>query len=239
MLLFSDPFGDSPYGKLQGEMPSVWCTFEFSEARLYHHNDTYVLAGNFTKLENVVRSYKPEQPISLPTKAIWTIHNQDYQVRKKVDGKYETVTYKASIHEKLLYQHITDNPSQWLEDGKGVKGKIIHLNNGSYEMQGTDHQLPVNSYEIEQVSLSGILPEWTPPKSKGSWNNNNGGASLDEKVKFLRKELLDTMHNDNMKKIFVESNPPISTILWEVVDQYKDKEMFLGAYVDILKNLVS
>ncbi len=241
MLFYSDPFKDNPYGRLQGEMSSVWCTFEFSEAKLYHHEDSYVLAANFTKLENVVRSYKPEQTIDLPVKAVWTIHNKDYQVRKKNDqGKYENQTYKASIHEKLLYQHITDNPNQWLEEGKAIKGKITHLNNGSYEMQGNNHQLPINSFQIEQIPLSGTLPDWTPPKSKGSWSGgNNGGVSLDEKVKFLRKELLDTMHNDRLKKQFVESAPPISTLLWEVVQQYDQNEMFLASYVDLLKSLVS
>lgn len=84
MLFYSDPFKDNPYGRLQGEMSSVWCTFEFSEAKLYHHEDSYVLAANFTKLENVVRSYKPEQAIDLPVKAVWTIHSKDYQVRKRM-----------------------------------------------------------------------------------------------------------------------------------------------------------
>lgn len=107
-------------------------------------------------------------------------------------------------------------------------------------MQGNNHQLPVNSFQIEQIPLSGTLPDWTPPKSKGSWSGgNNGGVSLDEKVKFLRKELLDTMHNDRLKKQFVESAPPISTLLWEVVHQYDQNEMFLASYVDLLKSLVS
>ncbi len=242
MLLYSDPYKDNPFGKLQGEVLQSWFVLYFSEAKLYKQDDSYVLAGIFTKLESVARSYKPEQAIEYPVKAIWTIHEKDYEVRKKNDeGKYVGVPQKASKHEKLLYQHITDNPSQWLDEAKNIKGKIVHLNDGSYEMQGMQ-QLPANSFEVEQIEPTGNLPAWSLPK-KGNWNGGGGynkGASLDEKVTWLKSELAGSITDVQIKKDFQASkNYSVGEVFSYITNQWKDDETTLAGYVDLLKGVLS
>ena len=90
MLLYTDPWKDDPYGKIQGEMVNVWSKLTFDEAKLYKHDDAYILAGYFhAPLLGVTRKFKPEDAINSGLMSV-TIHSQDYQVRKKNDeGKYE------------------------------------------------------------------------------------------------------------------------------------------------------
>lgn len=240
MLFYSDPFKDDPFGKLKGEMEQVWCTLKFAEAQVYKQDDGYVLAGIWTNFVNVVRSFKPEQAIDYPVKAIWEIHDKDYQVRKKNDeGKYETLTWKASIHEKLLCKLITDNPNLWLSDTKHLKGEITHLNNASYSNQGSNPQLPINSFQIEQIDPTGNLPDWTPPKPYSkSWGNNNK-VSLEDKEAWLKKELTSAIIDDHLRDKFSKDFPSIHTLLFEIKQQHQNDEMFLGAYIDILKGILA
>ncbi len=189
MLFYSDPWKDNPYGKLKGDMTQVWAGLIFDNGKLHHHEDTYVLCANFTRFEGaVVRSFKPENPIEFPLLAVWVIHSKDYTERQKNKdtNKYEEVSCKASIHEKLLYQAIADNP-QWLE--KEIKGKITHSPNGQY--QDKEQQvLPQGSMSIEVIEPLGKLPEWTPPtkqsRGNGNWSNK---ASLSDKATWLKREL--------------------------------------------------
>lgn len=51
MLFYSDPWKDNPYGKLKGDMTQVWAGLVFDNGKLYHHEDTYILAANFTSKE--------------------------------------------------------------------------------------------------------------------------------------------------------------------------------------------
>ena len=239
MLFYSDPWKENPYGKLKGDMTQVWAGLIFDDGKLYHHEDTYVLCANFTGFEGaVVRSFKPEQPINFPALATWTIHGKDYTERQKNKDteKYETVACKASIHEKLLYQAISDNP-QWLE--KEIKGKISHCADGQY--QGKEDKLIEGSIAIEVIEPLGKLPEWTPPKpfsknSSGSWSNK---ASLEDKATWLKKELAQGLVGELLREKYVKQPPCVHTLVKEIVQQHKDDEMFLGAYFDLLKGILS
>ncbi len=237
-LLYSDPWKDNPYGKLQGEMVNVWTKLSFEEIQVHKHENTYVLAGRFTSLAGVNRSYKPEQAIEYPCLATMTVHSQDYQVRKKNDeGKYHTVTYKASIHEKLLYQHITDNPTQWLEPNKSLAGDITFLPDDNYKVQSNNPQLPIGSHNIQQIPSSGTLPEWVPPKqSKGNWNGGKG-IGIEDKVDFLKKELTETILDDTFKDVV--NNAPLSLLVAKVIEERRDDEIFLASYFDLVKAIVS
>ena len=116
----------------------------------------------------------------------WVIHSKDYTERQKNKDteKYETVSCKASIHEKLLYQLISDNPEwQWLE--KEIKGKITHCPDGQYV--GKEDKLAEGAISIEVMEPLGKLPEWTPPKGfskSGNWSNK---VSLEDKTTWLKK----------------------------------------------------
>ncbi len=238
MLLYTDPWKDDPYGKIQGEMVNVWSKLTFEEAKLYKHDDAYILAGYFhAPLLGVTRKFKPENAIDSGLMSV-TIHSQDYQVRKKNDeGKYETVTYKASIHEKLLYQHITDNPSQWLDPNQNLKGAITFLPDDNYKGQ-SNPQLPMGSCEIEQIEPTGKLPQWQPPKSKSNSNWGNGkGISLEDKTIFLRKELTETILDDSFKAV-IKDETPLSYLITKVVEERQKEETFLVVYFDLLKALL-
>ncbi len=236
MLFYSDPWKDNPYGKLKGDMTQVWAGLIFDDGKLYHHEDTYVLCANFTRFEGaVVRSYKPELSFEFPLLATWTIHSKDYTERQKNKDteKYETVTCKASIHEKLLYQAITDNP-QWLE--KEIKGKITHSPNGQY--QGNESKLPEGCLNIEVIEPLGKLPEWTPPKpfSKGSGGNK---PSLEDKTAWLKKELAQGLVSELLRDKYLKEAPCLHTLIKEIVQQHRDDEIFLSAYFDLLKGVLS
>lgn len=237
MLFYSDPWKDNPYGKLKGDMTQVWAGLNFDNGKLYHHEDTYVLAASFTSFEGaVVRSYKPENPIEFPTLATWTIHGKDYTDRQKNKDtqKYETVSCKASIHEKLLYEIIANNPS-WLE--KEIKGKITHFPDGQYA--GKEDKLIDGSIALEVIEPLGKLPEWVAPKTystnSSNWNNK---ASLEDKTNWLKKELISGLISDSQKEKFTASLPSIHMLVWEIVNQHKDNELFLGAYFDLLKGVL-
>ena len=239
MLFYNDPWKDNPYGRLKPKsLADVYAVLAFDEGKLYKQEDDYVLCANFTQLNGVVRSFKPENPIQFPAIATWEIHSKDYSDRQKNDetGKYETVSCKPSISEKLIHQAITSNP-QWLE--KGIKGSILHYPDANYRNH-PDPKLDPNSLVIEVIELSGTLPEWTPPKpysknGSGSWSK---GASLEEKETWLKRELTDAILNDFLKEKFTKESPSIHTLIHEVVQQHKDNEMFLGAYIDLLKGVL-
>ena len=238
MLFYSDPWKDDPYGKLQGEMTDTWCKLVFDEAKVYQDEKTYVLAGNFTEHHGVMRKYNPTEAI-LPGLATLVIHSEDYQVRKKDDnGKWETVTDKASIHEKLLYQHITDNPAQWL-DGKNLKGSITFFPDDTYKAQDNP-QLQPGSIEVTQIEPTGKLPEWQPhkgrAKSTSGWHG--AGISLEDKTNFLRKELTNSIFDDSFKSL-VNDATPISYLINKVVEERRQDEIFLASYFDLLKAIVS
>ncbi len=238
MLFYSDPWKDNPYGKLKGDMTQVWAGLIFDNGKLYHHEDTYVLAANFTGFEGaVVRSFKPEQPIDFPVLATWTIHGKDYTERQKNKDtdKYETVSCKASIHEKLLYQVISDNP-QWLE--KEITGKITHSANGQYAGK-EEEKLIDGSLAIEVIEPLGKLPDWTPPKGKGSGGSWSNKASLEDKVTWLKKELAQGLVGELLREQYVKQPPCVHTLVKEIVQQHKDDELFLGAYFDLLKGILS
>ena len=240
MLFYSDPWKDNPYGKLKGDMTQVWAGLIFDNGKLYHHEDTYVLCASFTGFEGaVVRSFKPEQPMDFPVLATWTIHGKDYTERQKNKDtdKYETVACKASIHEKLLYQAIFDNP-QWLE--KEIKGKITHSPNGQYGNK--EHKLAEGCIALEIIEPLGKLPEWTPPKaysknSGGSWSNK---VSLEDKATWLKAELVQTITDVQVKQDFQQSKSySVGEALSYVTQQWKNDEATLAIYVDLLKGVLS
>lgn len=237
MLFYSDPWKDDPYGKLQGEITDTWCKLEFDEIKAHKHEDTYVLAGNFIGHHGIMRKYNPTEPIPVGL-ATLVIHSEDYQVRKKDDsGEWKTVTDKASIHEKLLYQHITDNPAQWL-DSKNLKGSLTFFPDDTYKGQDNP-QLQAASIDIVQIEPSGKLPEWQAKKSKAStgWVNN-AGISLDDKINFLKKELTESILDDTFKSL-IDDSLPISYLINKIVEERREDEIFLASYFDLLKAIVS
>lgn len=238
MLFYNDPWKDNPYGKLHGELVDTWAILGFSEAKVHHHENTYVIAGYFDLFTGVTRSYKPENPMEAGL-ATFTIHSEDYEVRKKNDdGKYETVTQKASIHEKLLYQHISDNPTQWLSE-KNLKGKIELLPDIKYAGK-SNPQLEKGSCEIYQIEPTDKLPEWQPPKSSSgkSWNGSKG-ITLDEKINFLKKELCNTLLDDSFKTFCQNSDTPLSLLVAKVLEERSKEETFLATYFELLKAVVN
>lgn len=240
MLFYSDPWKDNPYGRLKGDMTQVWAGLNFDNGKLYHYEDSYVLCARFTSFEGaVVRSYKPELSFEFPLLATWTIHGKDYTERQKNKDtdKYETVSCKASIHEKLLYEAIQNN-SQWLE--KEIKGRITHFPNSQYT-NSDDGKLPPESIAIEVINPLNVLPEWTPPKTKGgsgNWNNNNK-ASLEDKTIWLKNELAQGLAGELLRNKYLKEPPCLHTLVGEIIFQHKDDELFLGAYFDLLKGVLS
>ncbi len=235
-LLYSDPWKDDPYGKLLGELTDSWCKLVFDELKVYQNENTLILAGNFTEYHGIARKFNPTEPI-LPGLATLTLHSEDYPVRHKDEsGKWKTITHKASINEKLLHQHILDNPGQWL-DSKNLKGSITLFPDENFTGQANPQLMP-GSVNVSQIEPTGSLPDYQPPKakSKGNWASN-GGISLDEKVSFLRQELISSILDDSFKSVINDATP-LSYLITKVVEERKQDEIFLASYFELLKAIL-
>ena len=87
--------------------------------------------------------------------------------------------------------------------------------------------------------LLGKLPEWTPPKGKGSGGSWSNKASLEDKATWLKKELAQGLAGELLREQYVKQPPCVHTLVKEIVQQHQDDELFLGAYFDLLKGILS
>ena len=117
--------------------------------------------------------------------------------------EYETITLQPSVAEKLLYQHIEDNPSKYMLGNKAFNGSITLQ--PDLEYRDSDPELclqrVINGLNIETIEVSGNYPLWEAPKSysKNSYGNYSKGISLEDKVTWLKSELQYTVMDITLK----------------------------------------
>ena len=71
-------------------------------------------------------------------------------------AEYETIVLQPSIAEKLLYQHIEDNPSAYCIDGEAVKGDITFYPDDNYA--GIADDAARLEHMVNQLRLEAIEP---------------------------------------------------------------------------------
>lgn len=246
-ILYNDPWKDRKFGKLKGDKKDEYLKVLFDEAKLYKHENSYVLAGEFTAYMGVTHAYNPTTPPS-PGLCELPIYGSDYEIRQKKTGtgtngtksEYETVTLTPSIAEKLFYDQIENNPATYLQDGKSLKGSLTLHPDIDYLNRSDEDRLNyfLSNNSIEIIDESGKLLTWEAPKpfNKGGYNGYNNRISLEEKVSFLKKELASTVGEDNYSS---DKQLPIAAYVHKIVEENSDNEPFIVCYFDLLNSLIS
>jgi hypothetical protein len=240
-IKYSDPFRDDKFGKLKGNKCLTWFKVYFNEGKLYKQDDGYILAANFTGFEGVSASFGTQGEQATSGLAVLPIYAKEYEERKstgKQDDKgkwvYETVKVKPSIFEQWLCKQIEDNPSFWLPDGnQNISGNITFSLDPQVASMADDTRgsFFTTCYQISTVSKSDKLPEWKP---KTPYRGANGygakGVSIEDKVAFLKKELVATIGGT-----LVAEDMSIGSLTGFLIDLHKDNEQFLVIYTDLIK----
>lgn len=236
-IAYLDPYKDDPYGKLKGDKADCWFKINFDEAKIYPIETGYVLAGWITGYSGVVRSFKASEPLTPGLCAI-PIYNKEYEVREKdKDGSWQSVKYQPSIAETTICRLIDTHKSTWIPEGKGIGGEISFSPDA--QLQAFDEpmlkQFIKESCKVETVSLTGKLPEYTPPSGSSQrkgWSGSKG-VSLEEKMEFIKKELISSIAASG----FTAENS-LGVLTNQMILEHPDDERFLEIYFDMLMAIV-
>ena len=242
-IKYSDPYGDSKFGKIQGEKPFNWFRVYFNEGKLYKDDDGYVLTANFTGTDGIQHSYSAKEVPSKFT-AVLHLYEKDYEIRRSTGKKdekgswiYETISQQASLFEKWLCKHIEDNPAQWMPESQNIGGNIsfpINPQVESMEEASRDRYFAA-SFQVSTVRVSGDLPKWEGKRYNNRKSKSNyQEASLGDKAKFVKQDLAATISGD-----WDTDDLSVGTLLAMLQDEYGENVRFVRRYIDILKAIVS
>ena len=230
---YNDPYGKRDYAQLKGDKADSYFKILFDEATLHSTDEGYILYGNITEYQGVVRNYKPENPIEAGICAI-PFYDKQYIIPKKSDdGQYEKIDTQPSTFEKALCKYISIREDDIIQHNSGIKGFITHLPNAM--LQGSNDEMIANFVEknisLEPTELTGKVLEFTPPTSykKGKSNWKNFGATMEEKVAFLVKQMeIDV--KDNVYK----QGQCLADLTDQLIKEHSDNENFIQIYFDML-----
>lgn len=246
-LFYSDPWKDNKFGKIKGDKKDSFARIFFEEVRIYKHESSYVLAGQLLSVMGVPRSYKPENPIQ-PGLVELYLYNEPYEVRQKKPGsggngqkaEYETITETPSIIEKHFYQHIQDNPSKYLAEDKALSGSITFMPDIDFQDKSEDtaKEIAIANLALQPREISGNYPIWEAPKpySKSSYSSYSKGASIDEKINLLKKELASSIAETSFKE---NLDMPLAAYMHKVISDNFENREFLQAYFALLRAIFS
>jgi hypothetical protein len=206
---------ENDFARLKGsKQDNPYLKVIFDEAKLYKHENSYVLAGYFVVIGGASRAFGRDA--INPGLCEISIYGSEYELREKnPDTKqYETNKYQPSINERILYEHIESNPSHYIQDGKALKGEITFQSDEAlttFFPSEADRKAPViAAFKVELIDVSGKYPDWTPPKEYRS--NGNGsyppkGMSVEDKINTVKRELglaiKDTSYRENVGNLSV------------------------------------
>lgn len=236
-IAYLDPYKDDPYGKLKGDKADCWFKINFSEAKIHPIETGYILAGWITGYSGVVRSFKASEPLTEGLCAI-PIYGKEYEVREKdKDGNWQSVKYKPSVAEATLCELIKSHEADWMPEGKGIGGEIAFSPDAqlaSFDSPNLKNFIK-SSYRIETVTLTGKLPDYTPPSGSSQrkgWGGSKG-VSLEEKLEFIKKEMVSSIAASGFT---VENS--LAVLTDQIILEHRDDERFLEIYFDMLMAIV-
>jgi hypothetical protein len=236
-MLYNDAYGNSKFAKIKGDKRDASCKLIFEEIKIYKHENSYVLAGQFILFGGLSRAYG-QAPIN-PGLCELYLYGSEYEERRKnPDTKaYETIKLLPSKVEKVLYDAIDKNPSAYIQDGKALKGEITFTSDDSCSLipENIFEQAIISSFKIEVINSTGKYEDWTPPKpynGNGNGNYKALGLSPTEKILILKKELAGTIAETSFKEA-VETMP-LAAYVHKVIQDNEGRDDFLGAYFQLL-----
>ena len=230
---YNDPYGKREYAQLKGDKSDCFFKIVFDEATLHKIDDSYILYGNITEYQGVVRSFKPENPIQPGICAV-PFYGQEYDVRSKDNnGDWQSTKQQPSVFEKAIYKHFEANESLFVGDGKAIAGEISHLPDAMCQGMNEANLLPLvtSNCKLQNITPTGKIPEFKAPynggqRKGGSWNK---GLSPDERVAFLIKQL-----TEDVKHVDWKSNKTLAELTDRVIEEHVDNENFISIYFDML-----
>lgn len=237
VLKYNDPYGSRKYAQLKGDKRDCYFKLVFSEAVVHKTDEAYILFGQVDEYQGIVRSFRPENPIT-PGLCIVPLYGQDYEVRKKdKNGEWSSEKMQPSIFEKTLFNHIQENEDDWTPHNASIKGQITHLPDGMLEGQNdvTRTQFVANNVSIEQVDSTGNIPDYTPSASGGQRKSYGGykGISMEERLLFVKKELCDSIAANG----FTADNS-LGLLTKTFVQEHPGDENYTQLYFDLLISIV-
>ena len=230
---YNDPYGNRKHAQLKGDKTDSYFKIIFDEATLHETDEGYILYGNITEYQNIVKSYRATDPIDSGICAV-PFYNREYKIRKKDDsGQYQDYVTQPSLFEKALCKYISENEDDIIQHNAGVRGEIAHLPDAM--IQDLDDMallsLVLKNISFEVTDLTGLLPEFTPKssyqKGKSSWKNF--GATMEEKVAFLIKQ----MEADVKDKTYKQGQC-LADLTERLIKEHSDNENFIQIYFDML-----
>jgi hypothetical protein len=233
VVKYLDPYKDDVYGKLRGDKADAYLKINFDEAKVYKADDAYILAAFVTAYQGVVRSFKPENPLT-PGLCAVPIYGTEYEIRQKdKDGNWIGVKYQPSKYEKALYENIKTHESLWMPFEEAIKGEISFMPDGmcaTMDAVTIDGMVAANS-KTEIVPLTGKLPAYTLPTS--SFQRKGGGKSYglspEERIMFIKKQVCEDLAASGFT---VENSLPL-LISQMIVEHPMDTEL-VQIYFDTL-----
>lgn len=244
-ILFNDPYGQRKHSLLKGQKSDTFFKVVIEEGKFYKHDNAYILFGQFTIFMGINRSFG--SGAIEPCLTELPIYGQEYEVRQKKPGtggngskpEYESVKHQPSIAEALIYKHIEDNPSAYLDKDKALTGEITFYPDENYTAMGDDETKVnhvLNNFKFTQIEPSGKYPDWEAPKGQRGGGGYSKGVSIEEKETYLKKFLAKGCKKAEIKEA---TNLEVEGYVQVLLDDYKEDERFLSVYFDLAKALIS
>lgn len=233
VIKYNDPYGNRKHAQLKGDKRDSYFKLVFSEATVHKTDEGYILFGQIDEYQGVVRSFKPENPIT-PGLCIVPFYNQEYEVRKKgTDGNWTSEKMQPSIFEKIFCDRIQKFESEWSAYNVSIKGHVTHVPDPMLEGQDKTarEDFVCNNVLMEQIDSTGKLPDYTPSVSGGQRKSYGGykGVSMEDKLAFIHKQM-----EEDIKDLTFKKGQCLADLTDQMIKEHSDNPNFLEIYFDIL-----
>lgn len=237
VIKFNDPFGSRKYAQLKGDKADSYFKISFSEGIFVKSEDGYHFFGQIGEYQGIVRSFKPENPIT-PGLCIVPFYSQEYEIRKKdKDGNWSSDKIQPSLFEKALCELISKDEDKYTSSTRYLKGQITHLPDTMLANldDGGRSQTVLGNHAVEPIAPTGAIPEYTASTSGGQRRSFGGykGVSMDERLAFIKAELVQSI-----EKTPVTASDSLGKLVFTFNSEHPDDEHYTQLYFDLLIAIV-
>ena len=200
---------------------------------MHKTDEGFILYANITEYQGVVRSFKPENPLTPGICAV-PFYSQEYEVRKKdAAGNWISEKEQPSKFEIAICKNFAESENQFIGEGKALSGHITHLPDAMC-MNLDDAAIPPLSEQnalLTPLAATGKIPEFKPPYSGGQRKSGSWGKSVssEDKVTFLIKQL-----TEDIKHVDWKSGKNLAELTDQMIVEHADNENFIQIYFDML-----
>ena len=232
-IKYNDPYGNRKHAQLKGDKSEAFFKISFDEGRFYKQDDGYILWAYITEYQGVVRSFKPENPITEGLCAV-PFYSQEYEVRRKdKDGNWQSEKQQPSLFEVKLCEHIKGNENFYTSTDTALKGFITHIPNAMLSMHDKEAlklQIDQNFAPV-QIPTTDKLPafEVSSNSNQRRGYGNYQKVTMEDKVAFIKK----TMEED-VKSHIHKQGQCLADLTDQIILEHQDNENFIQIYFDLL-----